>query len=372
MKIIAHYNTIQNEENRSIFPAACNKLTYIIECLEKFGKVEIISASNTLNKRNSPKKVKKISESTQLTLLKGFGRGNWLKNKFSTLFFALQLYIYLFFNITKEDTVLVYHSLGYMRYMKWLKRVRKFKLILEVEEIYGDVLGKVKISQKEINYFKIADAYIFPTQLLDRKVNINNKPSVIIHGTYSVDKMIGKKFNDGRIHCVYAGTFDPRKGGVAAAAAGRFLDERYHIHILGFGSENDKKLLIDTIEDVNRISKCKVTYDGLLSGEEYIKFIQSCDIGLSTQNPDAAFNDTSFPSKVLSYLANGLRVVSVKIGALECSAVNDLLFYYEGNDPENTANAIKKIDVKIPYDSRARIKDLNESFQKDLKKLIRN
>ena len=180
MKIIAHYNTIQNEENRSIFPAACNKLTYIIECLEKFGKVEIISASNTLNKRNSPKKVKKISESTQLTLLKGFGRGNWLKNKFSTLFFALQLYIYLFFNITKEDTVLVYHSLGYMKYMKWLKRVRKFKLILEVEEIYGDVLGKVKISQKEINYFKIADAYIFPTQLLDRKVNINNKEIMIV------------------------------------------------------------------------------------------------------------------------------------------------------------------------------------------------
>ena len=42
---------------------------------------------------------------------------------------------------------------------------------------------------------------------------------------------------------VYAGTYDPRKGGVlAAVAAGQYLDDKYHIHIIGFGDEQDEKL----------------------------------------------------------------------------------------------------------------------------------
>ncbi|MBO5480980.1 MAG: glycosyltransferase [Clostridia bacterium] len=186
-----------------------------------------------------------------------------------------------------------------------------------------------------------------------------------------MEKPIGEKWNDGRIHCVYAGTFDPRKGGVAAAAAAaQFLNSNYHIHIIGFGSENDKKLLINTIEEVQKKSDCIVTYDGLFSGDEYIRFIQSCDIGLSTQNPEAQFNDTSFPSKVLSYLANGLRVISIRIKALETSAVNDLLYYYNKNDSKAIAQAIKSIDMSKSYDSRTKIEELDEQFKKDIKQMI--
>ena len=114
----------------------------------------------------------------------------------------------------------------------------------------------------------------------------------------------------------------------------------------------------------------KVTYDGLLSGEEYIRFIQACDIGLSTQNPDAAFNDTSFPSKVLSYMANGLRVVSVRIKAVETSAVGDMITYYDEQTPEGIARAIMSVDMAQPYDSRKRIAELDKQFQKELKQLI--
>ena len=110
----------------------------------------------------------------------------------------------------------------------------------------------------------------------------------------------------------------------------------------------------------------------MLSGEEYIKFIQSCDIGLSTQNPNAAFNETSFPSKVLSYMANGLRVVSIKIEVLKSSAVNELLYYYDINNPEAIANAIKGVDMSSLYDSRERIKELDKKFREEIKNLLEN
>ena len=126
-----------------------------------------------------------------------------------------------------------------------------------------------------------------------------------------------------------------------------------------------------TIEEVNALGKCKVTYDGLKSGDEYIKFIQSCHIGLSTQNPNASFNDTSFPSKVLSYMANGLRVVSVKIKVLETSSINDFLYYYQGEDPQKIAKAIMSVSVKDNYDSRSVIYKLDNAFSEKLRMLFK-
>ena len=116
------------------------------------------------------------------------------------------------------------------------------------------------------------------------------------------------------------------------------------------------------IKDITPIAPCTLTYDGLLKGEDYIRFIQKCQIGLSTQNPNAAFNATSFPSKILSYMANGLRVVSIRIKAIEESSVGLGISYYEHQTPEEIAKAIMKVDMNNNYESRERIKELNESI----------
>lgn len=125
-----------------------------------------------------------------------------------------------------------------------------------------------------------------------------------------------------------------------------------------------------TIAEVSQRSVAKVTYDGLLSGEDYIRFIQSCQIGLSTQNPDAAFNDTSFPSKILSYLANGLHVVSIWIPAIERSKISDLISYYDKQTPQAIAAAIQSVDMTAPYDSRAEIHTLHENFVVQIQSLL--
>ena len=126
------------------------------------------------------------------------------------------------------------------------------------------------------------------------------------------------------------------------------------------------------IEESNAKGKATVSYDGLLSGEDYIQFLQKCQIGLSTQNPDAAFNATSFPSKILSYMANGLRVVTIRIPAIEGSAVTENLYYYDKQTPEEIAKAIEAIDFQDGYNSRKKIFELHQQFAKDLKDLLEN
>lgn len=370
---MAYYNSTNSSERRNAVLSSVNKMNYICEALENNGyNTEIVSASGTTEKKFCKSKKVKLTDKTTLKLFSSLPRLNRIVSVIDRVILKTKLFLYMIKNTNKDSIVMVYHSLGYMSLVKRLKKLKGFKLIIEAEEIYGDVIGDEKTSQKEYEFFKIADGFIFPTELLSEKVNTEKKPEVIIYGTYHIEKELPKLFSDGKIHCVYAGTLDPRKGGAAAAVeAALFLNGDYHIHILGFGNEKEKAEMLNAIDSISKKSKAKITYDGLLSGKEYIKFIQSCDIGLSTQNPNAKFNDTSFPSKILSYMANGLRVVSIRIPSIEKSAVGKFMYYYNEQTPENIAKAIKSIDFSEEYDSRKTIGVLDKAFICDLKTMLK-
>lgn len=370
---MAYYNLTNGSERRNAVLSSVNKMNYICEALENNGyNTEIVSASGATEKKFCKSKKVKLTDKTTLKLFSSLPRLNRIVSVIDRVILKTKLFLYMIKNTNKDSIVMVYHSLGYMSLVKRLKKLKGFKLIIEAEEIYGDVIGDEKTSQKEYEFFKIADAFIFPTELLSEKVNTEKKPEAIIYGTYHIEKELPKLFSDGKIHCVYAGTLDPRKGGaIASAESALFLNENYHIHILGFGNEKEKAETLNTIDSISKKSKAKITYDGLLSGEEYIKFIQSCDIGLSTQNPNGKYNDTSFPSKILSYMANGLRVVSVRIPVVEESGIGKCVYYYDEQTPENIAKAIKSIDFSEEYDSRKTIGVLDKAFICDLKTMLK-
>ena len=370
---MAYYNSTNSSERRNAVLSSVNKMNYICEALENNGyNTEIVSASGTTEKKFCKSKKVKLTDKTTLKLFSSLPRLNRIVSVIDRVILKTKLFLYMIKNTNKDSIVMVYHSLGYMSLVKRLKKLKGFKLIIEAEEIYGDVIGDEKTSQKEYEFFKIADGFIFPTELLSEKVNTEKKPEAIIYGTYHIEKELPKLFSDGKIHCVYAGTLDPRKGGaIASAESALFLNENYHIHILGFGNEKEKAEMLNTIDSISKKSKAKITYDGLLSGEEYIKFIQSCDIGLSTQNPNGKYNDTSFPSKILSYMANGLRVVSVRIPVVEESGIGKCVYYYDEQTPENIAKAIKSIDFSEEYDSRKTIGVLDKAFICDLKTMLK-
>lgn len=375
---IGYYSDLNGVQDRKTAPAADTKMSYIIESLKNIGyEVEVISFCEE-NSRN--RIIKKYDEydinekSHKVHFFKTYTSKYRIIRVIGRWFTWLSQKKYIQKNCLNEECkIIIYHSLGLLKLLKFLNGKNK-KYILEMEEIYADVINNNKIRQKEIKLAKMASGYIFPTNLLDKEINTEKKPSVIIHGTYKVEKMINKKIFDEeekKIHCVYAGTFDPRKGGgTAAVAATEYLPSNYHIHILGFGSNEEVEKIKKIIKETEKKSKAKVTYDGLLKGEEYINFIQNCQIGLSTQNPDAQFNATSFPSKILSYMANGLRVVSIRIRVVEKSDIGNFIYYYDEQTPQNIANAIKNVNFDDNYDSRKLILKLDEQFLKDIKSIL--
>ena len=380
LKYIAYYSDPDESKHRKAAPSADTKIDYIVSVLMREGcNVKVISKCGvekceSILKYNGDYAIEKNG-----TLVRFVPS---LTSKFRPLRFFTRIYTNLKINrlikkecLNTDCKILIYHSLGMCSIIKYLKKHKK-SFTLEVEEIYSDVMAKKKKQnrEKEDFMFSAASSYIFSTELLNREINSGNKPYVVCNGTYNTtQKLVEEKIFDDKDknHCVYAGTFDPRKGGVTAAiSAAEFLSENYHMHILGFGNEEETKSMKDLISEVSKKSVATVTYDGLLSGEEYIRFIQSCDIGLSTQNPDAAFNATSFPSKILSYMSNGLRVVSIRIPAIEGSAIGKYMYYYDKQTPQEIAKAIMAVNLNDGYDGMKVISRLDQSFCRDIKKLL--
>ena len=372
VKYICYYNYSDKNVLRENVQSASTKIDYIIETLNRSGiEVDIISKSPISSNSFCPSIGGRLQLSSSVSLrhFASLGCRN-IKPIYilSRLINTIHFFFWLLLNTKREEQIIVYHSLGYTMSLYLLKQLKGIKIIGEIEEIYQDVHKQFKLtSTYEYKFINCCDKYIFPTSLLDKKYNIIGKPSVIIHGVYKPEVITEEKFNDGKIHVVYGGTLDPQKGGAAAAAAAEYLSANYHVHICGFGSPNEIKKIV---ADVASRSKASVSFEGELKGDNYKKFIQKCHIGLSTQNPDAAFNATSFPSKILVYLANGLHVVSIDIPAIRCSAVSSSLFFYHQQTPIEIAKAIEKIASIRNESSRLLLCQLNKTFEENIKVLL--
>ncbi|MBC7087118.1 MAG: glycosyltransferase [Tissierellales bacterium] len=372
LKYVCFYDCFENyKENRNYFLSATNKVDYIISSLVKNGyKVKIVSPSWTNNKfvRYKGKK-HKISENVMLQTFFtiDFGKAKGIKQFVS----LIQLFVYLLKNTKKDEPIIVYHSIALILPIILAKKIKKFSLILEVEEIYNHAVQLSVYKKKLEDYiFTLADKFIFSTTYLNETIN-DSKPYVVVNGVYKKEEKIVHKKDDEKINVVYSGTFDLNKGGALSAIhAAKFLTDIYCLHILGFGSDDEIKEITTEINNIQDNSEATIKFVGLLRGKEYIEYLQSCDIGLSTQYNNARFNDTSFPSKILTYMANGLSVVSSRIKTVEESSVGKYLYYYDNNDPEEIAQTIMSVDLNSKLNTQEILDYLDNEFTQNIFKLL--
>ena len=349
--------------------SAVNKMTYIAQVLlGLYPETRVVSLALPVGKRffYSHNNITKNGISTHFFPFFGFLRHERLIDMWR----SMCLFLYGLFHFHKGDVIISYHTSSLAsNVLVRLRKIKKVKIILEVEEIYSDLLKSANtVWKREQCAFENSDGYIFSTEMLAEKINKKQLPSVVIYGTYQSDTESRIK-DDDLVHVVYAGTFDPRKGGAAAAAAAAYLPNNYHLHICGFGKQKE----IDDIKSVINELREKghnVSYEGLLKGQNYLDMLHKCQIGLSTQVPSAKFNNTSFPSKILSYMSAGLAVVSISIPAIEGSKVGKYITFYENQTPEEIARSIIKCDISQGERNKDVIASLDAGFKKELKSCI--
>lgn len=375
LKYIVSYDCLENaKENRVNILASSNKIDYIVKKVNEAGfSVDLISTSQTLNKQFYNGKIIKKGENT-LRLFPTMPRGGVVFRIINVVVMRSALIFYLIRNVKKNEVIMIYHSIGNMWMINFLKKLKQARIIEEVEEIYGDIYGKQGLARKERKLLRNVDAYIYPTILLNQEVNYYAKPYVIIHGAYSIKEMkvIAKLHEeDNRFHIAYTGILDPKKGCLDFVKAARYLDNGFYLHVLGFGSDEELDLLNATVEEVVSKTECKVSYDGVRRGEEYEEYLQKLDGGICPLDSGDPFTKTQFPSKVISYLSNGLDVICSDVEAVRTSDVGEKVLFYEGNGSECIAKAIVNLNKKTSNEEQqATIRDCDLKFGFEIKKLL--
>lgn len=374
---IAYYGKPDNDRNLNIVPAGMTKVSYIISALKRAGyQVTLFSTAGTKNRFGCHyKRYEEWVDNDERTIfINTFGSKYKVIRGLALLWMWLQLFIYLVFDVKTGEAVIVYHSCSYKYPILFARLFKRFNLVFEVEELYNASLGKGKnIQEKEIKYLKNADAYILVNDLMAERCGFRDKPFIVSYGSYAIPIMKSSHFEDVYIHIIYAGIIEKKKlGAFIAVESARYLTDKYKLHILGFGCQEDIEDLKKLISEVNEyIGRESVIYHGIVYGNEYSEFLKKCQIGLSTHTMEGDFVGLTFPSKLLVYIAHNVIPVCSPISCVEISKIADSIVFYCENTPQAVAQAVMSINISEERNLSDLLVNLDKDFLKELRNLLK-
>ena len=172
------------KDKLTYFPSAQPKIRYIIDTLKRNGYTTNMVSSCSIKKNGFFKRQSySIDHMEKHIYFSSFKSSNKLINKISILFSFIQFIFYIVFIVKKGDLILIYHSLYYLKPIRILKKIKKFKFILEVEEIYSYLSEENrKFENEESELINSASAYLLVNDLLDEKIPLGSKKAIISYG----------------------------------------------------------------------------------------------------------------------------------------------------------------------------------------------
>lgn len=372
---VGAYRTKNIEEREPQGSAAEDaKIAYIISVIKSLGKeVRVVSVLASLKRGFHRRKVCKVDELETQVFLEAYDETRRGLSKIGVLQRLTALFFYLLFNAKHTDIVLVYNTQLYSVPVRLAKWFRRFKMVLEVEEIfYMDERNSADVKRKPLEEALIhaADAYVTASALLAQRV-ARNKPHAVVYGGYTIPPKYAEQLDDNRVHVVYAGGIDSLRRVDRAVRAFALLPEQYCFHILGFGTDEDIEKLNQDINDINAETGIeKVEYVGCLSGKEYDEYLQKCHIGLNMQSIGASIETVAFPSKISSYMSRGLNVVSGSLESIIHSPLAKGITFYEDNSEQSIAKAILSCRRNSREEQIRLIEMAEKEFVEELREIL--
>ena len=376
IKYIGAYDTLREGKQYRVYSlAAAKKMDFICTELNKIGYyVRIISPAHVtkMGCTRVPQVCEQIRDDVLLELPASFEA----RNKAERIIRVLEAKIWLFFYLIKHthigEPVIVYHNYNYALPVCLAQKIKKFRIILEVEEIYANV-WKLSSGQKwkEKLLLKYADnKSLVVSDALARELMIQS-PN-ISYGAYTpFPGEIKRKCTGEKICLVLTGLVDRERGnGFLAVDTMRYLPEKYQLKISGPVAEKDRTDFLSLINQVNKsLGRKACEYLGVLDNREYEQLLLSADIALNPQK-DGDFGTFLFPSKILTYFSYGLPVVSTRGDSIVQSKLADLITFADGFDGQSVAGAIERVEVREPSLYQHRLAELEREFSEKLRDAI--
>ncbi|MCU6769107.1 glycosyltransferase family 4 protein [Barnesiella propionica] len=371
IKYIGFYDVRNAGEDRACALSACNKMDYIVSVMQRTGHdVKLISPAWRTSAKRKNKNIEKLRKKRNLYIAPGFPAYNKFFSYINIFISLLWLFIELVIHSRKNEKILVYHSEWLSIPLRYAKKIKKYKIVLQIEEIYTEVWKKKKYLRRwEKALIEDADEYILVSSLLAKRFS-DKAVSSILYGSYI--PVFGENIQDkDNINIVYAGGIEITRGG-AFGAVGCIchLPSNYTMHICGYGTPAVVEKLKREITVVNdKLKREACVFHGILYEKDLSNLLFSCQIAV---NPQVVgdYMSSAFPSKIITYLSHNLRVVTTKIESIEKSPFAKIIYFSSSAKEQDLAESILSVDVNVPYDSRALICQKDREFFEEIKTIF--
>lgn len=361
---------------RSYSLAAARKMDFICDVLGELGyDVDILSPAYITAQGMGyvGARPETIGAGRRLILTPSWSAKNKLSRIARVLVSKAWLFAHLVRHCGRESDVVVYHNYQVSLPVLLAQKIRRFRLLLEIEEQYS-MVWKLTPWQKwkeDLLLKHGGDGCMVVSELLAEKLGVSDP--IVSYGNYNAYRgEIPDKANPERIRLAYTGSIDRVKNSAyMALEIMPHLPEQYELKLSGPIAKGEETQFRAALEDVNRrCGRQACEYLGVLNDEDYAQLLLSAHIALNLQQ-EGEFGEFLFPSKILTYLSYNLPVVSTRGGSIVKSAVADLLNFADGYAAEDIVRAVRNVRLGEAHDYRARLEEMSGRFKKRIGRTLK-
>ena len=236
------------------------------------------------------------------------------------------------------------HFLGYI--LSGLFRVPSVGIITDIPELMD--LGKETIFTKITSHFmKKYDGYVLLTEAMNEKVNLKNKPYIVMEGLcepQSREQDSEKQKMNSVDICMYTGSLAEGTG-IECLLQG-FTQAQLpdtELHIYGNGICREK--VCDAEKKYSAIR-----YMGTAGNDVIVREQQKAALLINPRPRNVAFGKYSFPSKIMEYMVSGTPVLSTRLPGIP-EEYFEYIYALDDESADGVAEAITAI-LRSPVEER--------------------
>lgn len=211
-------------------------------------------------------------------------------------------------------------------------------------------LGK-KFDIKEFNRLnKSVDSYVLLTEAMKEKIDIRNKPYIVVEGVVSRKQL--KEMSDrtnlpqkekGCKYIVYSGKMY-KNFGVKDLLDAFEKTEDPSLRLLLCGSGDLNKY----ISELSKKDK-RIIYKGQVTPEESLAWIKTADLLVNPRKDEGEYTKYSFPSKNIEYLLSGNPVLAYKLAGMPNCYDKFVIVIKSEADMVSFFNSLRNNIIKSTY-----------------------
>lgn len=236
---------------------------------------------------------------------------------------------------TKERVIIFYNRLPAYSCFLIVAKILRYKLFLDLED--GQVSSHLKYKRVTSQIYTYifdrfcSDGVILASEKL--RSFARQKNSLVYYGVINSSSYVNT-WGGSVIRCLFSGSLSVQTGSDTLCRAIEIIGQSYpnyhdmiEFNITGYGESLDK--FIEVAKNQNFL---RVFVHGRLGLPQYKSLLENSHVGLSLKLVDGPLDKSTFPSKVIEYVENGLLLVSTDISDVK-HLFGDSAVIIPNNDP---------------------------------------